>query len=107
MLRGRMVSGFGKMVGGKRAQAAGAAAAKAAFNKNAKNAFDASAGRAADIARAKAMSASYVSSGRKAMGITAGVAALGSVGMYKNRDGSRGGYRAPSMRAPRGTGRYA
>jgi hypothetical protein len=106
MFSGRMVSGLGKRVGGKRAQAAGAAAARAAL-KNSKYTSYPAAATAANKARASAMQASYISSGRKAMGVAAGAGALGSVGMYKNRDGSRGGYRAPSMRAPRGTGRYA
>lgn len=37
----------------------------------------------------------------------AGGLALGSVGMYKNRTGSRGGYHGPNMQAPRGSGRFA
>lgn len=111
--KGRMVSGVGKMVGGKRAQAAGATAAKAVLNSSKKVTtpygviIPSSAKTAASKASANAMQASYISSGRRAMGITAGLGAAGSVGMYKNRDGSRGGYRAPSTRTPRGTGRYA
>lgn len=42
--------------------------------------------------------------GRRAVGTTA---ALGSVGMYRNQSGSRGGYNAPNMQAPRGSGRFA
>ena len=37
----------------------------------------------------------------------AGGIALGGVGMYKNKTGSRGGYHGPNMQAPRGSGRYA
>jgi hypothetical protein len=37
----------------------------------------------------------------------AGGAALGGVGMYKNKTGSRGGYHGPNMQPPRGSGRFA
>lgn len=37
----------------------------------------------------------------------AGGIAMGSVGMYKNKSGSRGGYNGPNMQAPRGSGRFA
>jgi hypothetical protein len=37
----------------------------------------------------------------------AGGAALGGVGMYKNRTGSRGGYHGPNMQPPTGSGRFA
>ncbi len=37
----------------------------------------------------------------------AGGVALGGVGMYRNRSGSRGGYSPPSMRTAKGSGRYA
>jgi hypothetical protein len=39
----------------------------------------------------------------------AGGAAVGGLGFYTNRDGSRGGYRymAPRISTPKGTGRYS
>lgn len=37
----------------------------------------------------------------------AGGAALGGVGMHKNKTGSRGGYHGPNMRPPTGSGRFA
>lgn len=37
----------------------------------------------------------------------AGGTALGGVGLYKNKTGSRGGYHGPNMQAPRGSGRFA
>jgi hypothetical protein len=37
----------------------------------------------------------------------AGGAALGGVGMYKNKTGSRGGYHGPNMQPPTGSGRFA
>jgi hypothetical protein len=37
----------------------------------------------------------------------AGGVAVGGIGMYRNKGGSRGGYVSPSTRAPRGSGRFA
>lgn len=45
--------------------------------------------------------------GRRTVGAAGAAGAGGSLAMYKNRDGSRGGYRPPSTRTARGTGRYA
>jgi len=59
---------------------------------------------AANAAMNAAVAKRQTQVGRRALGASV---ALGGVGMYKNRDGSRGGYSAPSMRTPRGTGRYA
>ncbi len=66
-----------------------------------------SSSKAATRAYQNAMATRQAQVGRRATGAAVALGGAGGVGMYKNRDGSRGGYRAPSMRAPRGTGRYA
>lgn len=52
----------------------------------------------------QAIAARQTQVGKRTVGAAIG---LGGVGMYKNRDGSRGGYRPPSTRTARGSGRYA
>lgn len=63
-----------------------------------------SSSKAATRAYQNAMATRQAQVGRRATGAAV---ALGGVGMYKNRDGSRGGYRPPSTRTARGSGRYA
>lgn len=57
--------------------------------------------------RMAARNVAYAQAGKKTVGGGAMAISLGGVGMYKNRDGSRGGYRPPSTRTARGSGRYA
>lgn len=58
----------------------------------------------AEVVRNAAIRARQMQVGKR---YAAGGAALGSVGMYKNKTGSRGGYHGPNMQAPRGSGRFA
>lgn len=95
------------MVGGRRANAA-AAAARSKVVKDIPNTMGPGLAAAKiHVASQSAIQKSYISSGRRAVGMSAAGITLGGMGMYKNRDGSRGGYSAPSTRTARGTGRYA
>jgi len=96
--------GVGKVFGGKKAAAAAQAAATRAARQGGAPATQA--GRSAQAAQA-AMSASHYSTGRKVMMGSAAASPFVGIGMHKNQDGSRGGYRPPSTRTARGTGRYA
>lgn len=44
---------------------------------------------------------------RSGMMRAGGVVGLGGVGMYRKRNGSRGGYASPSTQTARGSGRFA
>jgi len=103
-LKKQATIGVGKIFGSKKAAAAAQAAAAQAARQG--GSIGAIAGRSQKAAQA-AMSASHYSTGRRVLIRGAMASPLAGVGMYKNRDGSRGGYRAPSTRTPRGTGRYA
>lgn len=94
---GRLYGRVGRMLPGAKQQA---------FNAG-KQAFIAAPRGAKKAAGQAAMRSSYVAAGKTPTRAAGAAVALGGVGMYKNRDGSRGGYRPPSTRTARGSGRYA
>ena len=63
--------------------------------------------RGSASSRLQARDSAYMQAGKRTVmgGLAAG--SLGSISMYKNKDGSRGGYRSPSTRTATGSGRYA